>query len=188
MSTVKSLREYAAHSARKIVYNQPGFGSADLRFLSGWAPSSAVFMEENMRNIFQKLKERAATSARRMYLGRLSAGLRLGKSSAAASRLACLAAISLSLTLAGCDTGGGGGGGDSSGDGGGGAPTCTGNQILKDGSCEACSDPQYPNADRTACVTNCPDGQIRLANNPACEIQVTCTGRQIFNPIEQQLL
>ncbi len=42
------------------------------------------------------------------------------------ARFMMLATISLSLTLAGCDTGGGGGGGDSSGNGGGGTPTCTG--------------------------------------------------------------
>ncbi len=90
-----------------------------------------------------------------------------------------LAALSLSLTLAGCDTGGGGGGG-SSGDNG--TPTCTGSEILQDGSCEECAAPQYPNADRTACVTHCPDGEIKLVDKPACETQVTCTGRQIYNP------
>ncbi len=72
-----------------------------------------------------------------------------------------LAAISLSLTLAGCDTGGGGGG-DSSGNGGG-EPTCTDTQILKDGQCEACPAQQKPNADKTACIS---------ADTP------TCTGNQ----------
>ncbi len=108
-----------------------------------------------------------------------SANFRFAKFGA---RLITLAALSLSLTLAGCDTGGGGGGGGDSSGNGGGTPTCTGSEILKNDQCEACPGSQFPNADRTACVTNCPDGQIRLANNPACEIQVTCTGRQIFNP------
>ncbi len=109
-----------------------------------------------------------------------SANFRFAKFGA---RMITLAAISLSLTLAGCDSGGGGGGGGSSGSNGD-KPSCTGSEILKDGSCEACPDPQFPNADRTACVTKCPDGEIQLANNPTCEIQVTCTGRQIFNPTD----
>ncbi len=105
------------------------------------------------------------------------------KSSAAALRLITLAAISLSLTLAGCDSGGGGGGGGSSGSNGD-KPSCTGSEFLKNDQCEACPDSQFPNADRTACVTKCPDGEIKLKDNPACETQVTCTGRQIFNPTD----
>ncbi len=130
MSMIKKLMEYAAHSARKIVYNQPGLGFADLRSANfGFANFGARFM--------------------------------------------MLAAISLSLTLAGCDTGGGGG-----------PPTCTGSEILKNDQCEACPDPQYPNADRTACVTQCPDGEIKLEGKPTCETQVTCTGDETYNPAD----
>ncbi len=111
------------------------------------------------------------------------ADLRSAKFGFANIRLAALAAISLSLTLAGCDTGGGGGGGDSSGNGGG-TPTCTGDQILKNDQCEACPDPQYPNADRTACVTNCPDGEIKPIDKPTCEALVTCAEPKVHNPTD----
>ncbi len=183
-------------------------------------------MEENMRNTFQKLMGRAATSARRNYLSGLSASLRSWKSNAVAwkssvakfgsvdlkkrsreglglggllwknfskaanfssadlrsakfGRLISLGILGLSLTLAGCDTGGGSSGGDS-----GGTPTCTGDQILQDGSCEACTALQYPNADRTACVTTCDDGELKPANKPTCEEQVTCTGNETYNPAD----
>ncbi len=99
------------------------------------------------------------------------------------NKFAVLSLFSLSLAFlgncGGCGSSGNGGGDSSSA-----GPTCTENQILKDGSCEACTAPQYPNADRTACVTNCPDGQIKLEDNPACETQVICTGRQIYNPTD----
>ncbi len=55
---------------------------------------------------------------------------------------------------------------------------------MQDGSCEACSDPQYPNADRTACVTNCPEGEIKLEDNPACETIVTCAEPKVHNPTD----
>ncbi len=213
---------YAPYNAHKILYKRAGLGSAGF-FGSGWALSSAMFMEENMRNTFQKMMECAPTARIGMYLSRLSAGLKtwknsaakfvsadlkkrsreglgLGgllwknfssaglrswKSSAAASRFMMLATISLSLTLAGCDTGGGGGGGgDSSGNGGGGTPTCTGNQILQNEQCEECTEPQFPNADRTACVTTCADGEIKLANKPTCEALATCTEPKVHNPTD----
>ncbi len=200
---------HAPYNAHNILYKRAGFGSAGF-FGLGWAPSSPVFTEENMRNTFQKLMGCVATSARKIVYnqpGLGSAGLlenfgaadlssakfdsaalssaKLGsaalRSANFGARFMMLAAISLSLTLAGCDTGGGSGG-DSSGNGGGGTPTCTGNQILQDGSCEACTAPQYPNADRTACVSSCPTGQIKLTNKPTCETEAACTGDEVLNP------
>ncbi len=172
MSIIKKLRECAPYHAHNILYKRRGFRSAAFRFVSGWALSSAVFMEENMRNIFQKMMEYVPTSARKIVYnqpGLGSAGLlenfaATWKSNAVAfgARFMMLAAISLSLTLAGCDTGGGGGG-DSSGNGGGGPPTCTGSEILKNDQCEACPAQQKPNADKTACIS---------ADTP------TCTGNQ----------
>ncbi len=95
-------------------------------------------------------------------------------------RFMTLGLLSLSLAFlgncGGCGSSNGNGGSSSAG------PTCAENQILKDGSCEACSDPQYPNSDRTACVSNCPDGEYKPTAKPTCEAQVTCTGRQIHNP------
>ncbi len=212
---------YAPYNAHKILYNQPGLGSAGFSFISGWALSSAVFMEENMRNTFQKMMECAPTARIGMYLSRLSAGLKIWKNSAAnfvsadlkkrsreglglggllwknfsfadlrsanfgfanfGARFMMLATISLSLTLAGCDTGGGGGG-DSSGNGGGGTPTCTGSEILQNEQCEECTAQQFPNADRTACVSSCPTGQIKLMNKPTCETEAACTGDEVLNP------
>ncbi len=63
-----SLRSWKSSAA--------AFGSAGF-FGLGWALSLAVFMEENMRNTFQKLMGRAATSARRNYLSGLSASLKI---------------------------------------------------------------------------------------------------------------
>ncbi len=206
MSIIKKLRECAPYHAHNILFKRPSLGSAGFRFVSGWALSSAVFMEENMRNIFQKMMECVPTARMGNDLSGLSAGLKTWKSnavawksnavawknsaaawksnavawksSAAASRFMMLAAISLSLTLAGCDTGGGGG--DSSGNGGGGTPTCADTQILKDGQCEACPAQQKPNADKTACIsadTPTCTGNQALQNNQC----VACTDPQYPN-------
>ncbi len=97
-------------------------------------------------------------------------------------RFMTLAALSLSLAFlgncGGCGSSGGGGGSGSSG----GTPSCTGSEILQNEQCEECTAPQFPNADRTACVANCPDGEYKPMKKPTCEVQVTCTGREIHNP------
>ncbi len=88
-------------------------------------------------------------------------------------------ALSLSLAFAGSCGGGGGGGGGGSGSSN--TPTCTGSEILKNKQCEECTAPQYPNADRTACVTSCPQGEIKVADKPACEAIVSCAGAQVHS-------
>ncbi len=69
---------HAPYNAHKILYKRAGLGSAGF-FGSGWALSSAVFMEENMRNTFQKMMECAPTARIGMYLSGLSASLRSWK-------------------------------------------------------------------------------------------------------------
>ncbi len=160
MSIIKKLRECAPYHAHNILFNQPGLGSAGLleNFAAAWK-SNAVAWKSNAA----AWKNSAAA----------------WKNSAAASRFMMLAAISLSLTLAGCDTGGGGGG-DSSGNGGGGPPTCTGSEILKNDQCEACPAQQKPNADKTACIsadTPTCTGNQALQNNQC----VACTDPQYPN-------
>ncbi len=217
MSTVKSLREYAAHSARKIVYNQPGLDSAALRSAKfdlaawkssavawksnavAWKSSAAKFGSADLRS-WKSNAVAWKSSAAAFGFAAWKSNAVAWKSSAAAFgfRLVTLKSLvnkkafglrslqlgMLSLSLAflgncgGCGSSNGNGGSSSSG------PNCIDKQILKDGSCEACPDPQYPNADRTACVTQCPDGEIKLEGKPTCETQVTCTGRQIFNPTD----
>ncbi len=100
--------------------------------------------------------------------------------------VAVLLALVLGLTLAQCDTRGGGGGGSAGGDGNGNGdkPTCTGNQILQNEQCEECTALQYPNADRTACVSTCPDGEIKLEDNPTCETIATCADDKTHNPAD----
>ncbi len=44
--------------------------------------------------------------------------------------------------------------------------------------------PQFPNSDRTACVTSCDDGELKPDNKPTCETMVTCTGDMIHNPAD----
>ncbi len=61
---------------------------------------------------------------------------------------------------------------------------CTGNQILKDEKCTACADPEYPNSDRTACVTTCANGELKPTNKPTCEAKATCTGNKVHNPAD----
>ena len=157
-----------------------------------------ITKEDMNMSILKTIRKCAPHSAHRILYKRPglgSAGLRSAKLSFAdlrstkfgfanfGARLITLAALSLSLAFLGnCSGCGSSSGSGSSGDNG--TPTCTGDQILKDGSCEACPDPQYPNADRTACVANCPDGEIKVEGKPTCETQVTCTGRQIFNPTD----
>ncbi len=170
MSILKT-KERAATSARKIVYNQPGLGSAGL--LENFAAADLRSAKFDSADLSSAKLGSAAWKSNAVAWKNSAAAWKSNavawknnavawKSSAAASRFMMLAAISLSLTLAGCDTGGGGGG-DSSGNGGGGPPTCTGSEILKNDQCEACPAQQKPNADKTACIS---------ADTP------TCTGNQ----------
>ncbi len=98
------------------------------------------------------------------------------------NKIAVLSLLSLSLAFlgncGGCGSSGGGGGSGSSG----GTPSCTGSEILQNEQCEACTAPQFPNADRTACVANCPDGEYKPMAKPTCEAKASCTGREIHNP------
>ncbi len=98
------------------------------------------------------------------------------------NKFAVLSLLSLSLALlgncGGCGSSGGGGGSGSSG----GTPSCTGSEILQNEQCEECTAPQFPNADRTACVANCPDGEYKPMKKPTCEAIASCTGREIHNP------
>ncbi len=98
------------------------------------------------------------------------------------NRITVLSLLSLSLAFlgncGGCGgSNGNGGGGSSSAD-----PACVDNQILQNEQCEACTAPQFPNADRTACVANCPDGEYKPMAKPTCEAKASCTGREIHNP------
>ncbi len=96
-------------------------------------------------------------------------------------------ACSIAFTSAcGGGGGGGGGGGDAgSGNGGGGeTPTCAGSQALNaaKSACIDCPQGQYPNSDRTACVSSCPSGQIKPTDKPTCETLASCTGAQAPSP------
>ncbi len=103
----------------------------------------------------------------------------------ASSRFTTLAALSLSLAFLGnCGGCGSSKGGGSSGSSAGGTPACTGSQILKDGSCEACTAPQYPNSDRTACVSTCADGELKPMNKPTCETKLSCADGETHNPAD----
>ena len=63
-------------------------------------------------------------------------------------------------------------------------PACSGNQILTNGKCEACAAPQFPNSDRTACVSSCPTGTFKPSGKPTCEVLASCTGEEVHNPTD----
>ncbi len=92
-------------------------------------------------------------------------------------RFITLTALSASLAFAHCDSGGAANDGNED------KPSvCVDNQILKSGQCEACVAPQYPNSDRTACVSKCADGEIKPDNKPACEAMLSCADPQVYDP------
>ncbi len=112
-----------------------------------------------------------------------SAKFRFADFSRAGLRSLQLGLLSLSLAFlgncGGCgSSNGNGGSAGGDGNGNGDKPTCTGSEILKNDQCEACPDPQFPNADRTACVTQLPhDGEIKLEGKPTCEDSSHMHGR-----------
>ena len=62
--------------------------------------------------------------------------------------------------------------------------TCTGGQALNAGqtACMECSTGEFPDIDRTACVSSCPPGQLKPDNAETCVMMMVCADGLVFNP------